>query len=285
MTRTRLAALLLAVLALAGAACGGSDDKDAASTTTTSTTASSDSGASTSTTAASAGVLEILVTNDDGYASNGIDAVVEALRAEPETHVTVVAPYENESGTGDKTTPGTLVTHEVKTASGYDAIGVEGFPADTVIEAIDVLGLKPDLVVSGTNEGQNIGPFTTISGTVGAAKQAVRKGIPAFASSTGMVKDHPFDHAVAAKVVVDWVREHRAALLDGTALVEIRNLNVPTCVTGTLRGVVEVPLATDFKGRDASIQDCTSTKPEADLVDDVDAFAHGFAPITLAPAS
>jgi len=196
-----------------------------------------------------------------------------------------VAPYENKSGTGDKTTAGTLVTHEVKTASGYDAIGVEGFPADTVIEAIDVLHLKPNLVVSGTNEGQNIGPFTTISGTVGAAKQAVRKGIPAFATSTGSVKDHPFDHAVAAKIVVDWVREHRAALLDGTAPVEIRNLNVPTCATGKLRGVVEVPLATDFKGRDASVIDCTSTKPESDLVDDVDAFANGFAAITLAPAS
>jgi 5'-nucleotidase len=229
-------------------------------------------------------VLEVLVTNDDGYASNGIDAVVEALRAEPDTHVTVVAPYTNQSGTGSKTTPGTLVTHEVKTLSGYDAIGVEGYPADTVIVALGPLGLKPDLVVSGTNEGQNIGPFTEISGTVGAAKEAVREGVPAFASSTGLVKDHELDHAVAAKLVVQWVRDHRAALLAGTAPVEIRNLNVPTCVTGKLRGVVDVPLATDFKGRDASIMDCTSTKPEAALTDDVDAFANGFAPITLAPA-
>jgi 5'-nucleotidase len=280
MNRTRAAALLLAVLALLGAACGGSDDKEAATTTTSTTEAST-----TTTAKADAKVLEILVTNDDGYSAKGIDAVVEALRAEPDTHVTVVAPYDNQSGQGDKTTPGTLVTHEVKTISGYDAIGVEGHPADTVIEAIDVMHLKPNLVVSGTNEGQNIGPFTTISGTVGAAKQAVRKGIPAFATSTGLVKDHDLDHDVAAKIVVDWVREHRAALLDGSAPVEIRNLNVPTCVTGTLRGVVEVPLATDFKGRDASIQDCTSTKPESDLVDDVDAFANGFAPITLAPAS
>jgi 5'-nucleotidase len=276
--RTRLAALLLAVLALVAVSCGSDDDKDDAAPSTTTTTE-----ASTSTTAA-AKTLEILVTNDDGYSAKGIDAVVEALRAEPDTHVTVVAPYDNQSGQGDKTTPGTLVTHEVKTISGYDAIGVEGHPADTVIEAIDVLHLTPDLVVSGTNEGQNIGPFTEISGTVGAAKQAVRKGIPALASSTGLVKDHESDHAVAAKLVVDWVREHRDAILDGSAPVEIRNLNVPTCVTGELRGLVEAPLATDFKGRDASIQDCTSTKPESELVDDVDAFANGYAALTLAPA-
>jgi 5'-nucleotidase len=258
--RTRAAIVLLAALALVGTSCGTTDDDPAATPSTTA--------APTSTTSAtSAGdVLEILVTNDDGYASKGIDAVVEALRAEPGTHVTVVAPY------------------EVKTASGYDALGVEGFPADTVILALGELGLHPDLVVSGTNEGQNIGPFTEISGTVGAAKQAVRTGVPAFASSTGTVKDHPYDHAVAAKIVAEWVRDHRKALLAGTAPVEIRNLNVPTCATGKLRGIVEVPLATDFKGRNAAAIDCTSAKPRSELVDDVDAFANGFAAITLAPA-
>jgi 5'-nucleotidase len=276
MIRRAPVALFVALVLLAGC---GSDDKEAAPTTTAAAKTT------TTTAATSAETLEILVTNDDGYASEGIDAVVEALRAMPGTHVTVVAPFENKSGTGDKTTPGALVTHDVKTASGYDAIGVEGFPADTVIQAIDVLKLQPHLVVSGTNEGQNIGPFTEISGTVGAAKQAVLKGIPAFASSTGLVKDHDLDHDVAAKIVVDWVHEHRAALLERSAPVEIRNLNVPTCLTGKLRGVVEVPLATDFKGRDASIMDCTSTKPESALVDDVDAFANGFAPITLAPSS
>jgi 5'-nucleotidase len=273
--RTPIAALLLAALALVGASCGGSDSKDAAPATTS----------TTSTTAAAQEKLEVLVTNDDGYAAEGIDAVVEALRAEPDTHVTVVAPNDNKSGTGSKTTPGKLVTHEVKTISGYPAIGVEGFPADTVILALGEMGLKPDLVVSGTNAGQNVGPFTTISGTVGAAKQAVRLGVPAFASSTGLVKDHPLDHAVAAKLVVDWVRSHRKALLAGTAPVEIRNLNVPTCVTGKIRGVVEVPLATDFKGRDAFQTDCSSTKAESALVDDVDAFANGFAAITLAPST
>lgn len=277
-TRTRLAAVLLVVLALAGACSSDGKDTDAAPATTSTTTAPPAKDAKAD------GVLQVLVTNDDGYASEGIDAVVEALRAEPDTHVTVVAPFDNQSGQGDKTTPGSLVRHAVKTRSGYDAVAVEGHPADTVVVALDVLGLHPDLVVSGTNAGQNIGPFTEISGTVGAAKQAVRRGIPAFASSTGSVKDHELDHDVAATLVVRWVRDHRTELLAGTAPVEIHNLNVPTCTTGSLRGVVEVPLAPDFKGRDASLVDCGSTKPEGALIDDVDAFANGFAPLTLAPA-
>lgn len=272
----RFGAALLAVFALLAAGCGSDGNgADAAPSPTSSST--------TETTAKAAETLDILVTNDDGYAADGIDAVVEALRAEPDTNVTVVAPFDDQSGKGDKTTPGELVRHDVETKSGYPAVGVEGHPADTVNVALDVLGLKPDLVVSGTNKGQNIGPFTTISGTVGAAKMAVRRGIPAFAASTGFA-DAP-DFATTAELVVEWVRSHRAAILDGSAPVEIRNLNVPTCATGSLRGVVEdVPLASDFKGRDAMDVDCGSTKPESELVDDVDAFANGFAPITLAPA-
>jgi 5'-nucleotidase len=226
--------------------------------------------------------LKVLVTNDDGYGAAGIDAVVEALRARPATKVTVVAPFDNQSGQGDKVTPGVLVRHEVETVSGYPAIGVEGHPADTVNVALDDLHLTPDLVVSGTNEGQNTGPFTTVSGTVGAAKVAVRRGIPAFAASTGIAEEP--DYATTAGLVVAWVDEHRDAILAGRAPVEIRNLNVPTCTTGEVRGLAEVPLATDFKGRDFNAVDCTSTKPASALEDDVDAFANGFAALTLAPS-
>ena len=61
-----------------------------------------------------------------------------------------------------------------QTASGYEARAVEGFPADTIRVAFDELGLTPDLVVSGINEGQNLGPVVDLSGTVGAARAAVR---------------------------------------------------------------------------------------------------------------
>ena len=63
----------------------------------------------------------MLVTNDDGVAAPGIDALVEALRTVKNTKVVVVAPDANQSGTGGNTTPGTLPTAAATTASGYEA--------------------------------------------------------------------------------------------------------------------------------------------------------------------
>lgn len=267
--RHALATAVLPVLLLAG--CGDDEGEDAAPTTTTAAEGST-------TTASGDEVLDILVTNDDGYAAAGIDAVVEALRTMKGVTVTVVAPAENQSGTGDKTTPGAdLVVAEVKTASGYDATSVAGFPGDSVIVALDELGLDPDLVVSGTNIGQNIGPFSQLSGTVGAAKTAARRGIPGLAASTG-TGDQP-DFSESASHVVKWVEEHRAELLAGDVEPFVESINTPSCPDDD-RGVVEVPLATDFKDRDAFKVDCASTKPAADLVDDVDAFLNGFTSLT-----
>ncbi|MGZ4705832.1 MAG: 5'/3'-nucleotidase SurE, partial [Acidimicrobiales bacterium] len=101
--RSRIgAAVAVALLLLAG--CGSSATKS-------SSTTSGGSGAATETTVAR--TLRVLVTNDDGYAAAGIDAVVEALRALPDTEVTVVAPLTNQSGSGGKTTDGPLTVTDV----------------------------------------------------------------------------------------------------------------------------------------------------------------------------
>ena len=122
--------------------------------------------------------LTILVTNDDGVSAPGIDALVTALRKLPNVKVTVVAPLSNQSGTGDKTTEGgSPEAADTATASGTKARAVDGFPADSVLRALED-GVKPKLVVSGINQGQNLGPVVNASGTVGAAKTAVRNGIP-----------------------------------------------------------------------------------------------------------
>jgi 5'-nucleotidase len=236
---------------------------------------SGDRAARTTTTLAPA-KLAILVTNDDGYAAEGLDTVVEALRKLPNVDVTVVAPATDRSGTGGQTTPGTLTASEAATASGYPATAVEGFPADTIRYALsDVLREAPDLVVSGINEGPNLGPIAAVSGTVGAAKAAVREGIPALAASQGL--GDPIDYAAAADLAVDWVQARRRLLATGEAEKVVVNLNVPTCASGSVRGVKQVPLATQGTGLDAP-PNCASTT-EA-VTDDVLAFLAGFASAT-----
>lgn len=257
------AALLLA------SACSSSSDS------TTGTTAASD------TTEAANRTLRILVTNDDGVAAPGIDAVVEGLRTLPDVEVVVVAPAANQSATGGNTTPGELTAADATTASGYAAKAVNGFPADTIIWAIDQGGVteRPDLVISGINTGQNIGPLIDLSGTVGAARAAGSRGIPALAASQGLAEAPDWPSSVA--LVLAWVTEHRDALLarDSTTPAEVENLNVPTCTTGTLHDLVEVPVATDVAGRDLVNSDCTGTPPPP--VDDIGAFITGFPSLSV----
>jgi 5'-nucleotidase len=247
---------------------------------------SKDSGAKTSTTTAKAAAreLNILVSNDDGYSADGIDALVQALRALPDVQVTVSAPADNKSGTGSATTPGALTATQATTKSGYPATAVKGYPADSVNYALQhVVKQKPDVVLTGVNEGANLGPVTTLSGTVGAAKAGAAAGIPALASSAGGVS--PLDYAGGAKLVVDWVKAHRSQLLAHTATVGVVNLNIPTCSAGKLRGVEQEPLSPQ-PSITAAIEgsaDCTSTATS--FTGDVDAFRAGFATVTqLTPA-
>jgi 5'-nucleotidase len=267
-SRRWFVAVLIVLFALLLGSCGDDDDSGDAAITTTSTTQPAP--------------LTILVTNDDGYAAPGIDAVVEALREEPKISVVVVAPATNQSGQGENTTPGELEVKDVETISGFPAKSVAGHPADAVNVALGTLQIKPDLVVSGTNTGQNIGEFAKVSGTVGAAKTAARHGIPALAASTGQAPNP--DYAGSAKLVVDWVREHRAEIAARRSEATVESLNVPTCSAGKLRGLVRTTLATSTNDRPAAgEQDCLSTRPKSELVDDVDFFLNGFA--TLTPIS
>jgi 5'-nucleotidase len=215
--------------------------------------------------------MQVLVTNDDGYNAAGIDAVVEALRTVPGVEVTVVAPATNQSGTGDNTTPGGVTSFAAHTLSGYPAIAVNGFPADSVLHALHALGENPDLVVSGINFGQNIGPFVEVSGTVGAARTAARNGIPALAASQGL--GAPADWPSGAAHVLAWFDDFRLGRA-GPPVEAVANLNVPTCTVGTIRGVRVLPVAAAFDGRPFNPSDCTSTVTT--LADDVDGFIHGF---------
>jgi 5'-nucleotidase len=128
--------------------------------------------------------LNILVTNDDGIYADGLWAAVKELKKIGD--VTVVAPDRDQSGAGTSVTlrlP--LRLHKVDPKiQGVDTFRLEGTPADCVIMALKVAIKKEiDLIVSGINEGANLGNDVFISGTVGAAVVGYTYGIPSMAVS------------------------------------------------------------------------------------------------------
>lgn len=271
MFRRTIVATLCAAIALSS--CGSSDD-DASPATSVEPTS----------TTVAAEPLTILVTNDDGIGAPGIDALVTALQRLEAVELVVVAPAENQSGSSDKTTVGGAPHAAGETASGVAGTAVQGFPADTVAVALDELGVEPDLVVSGVNQGQNVGPLAVVSGTLGAARTALRRGIPAVASSAGIEPLAAYE--LGAELVVRWITEHRAEIAAGTLSAEaVVSFNVPGCHLGEPKPLVQVPLATampeganPFETADCGI---VLSGPPAD---DVAAMLGGHLAETLVPA-
>ena len=283
---------------LVGFASCSSDAPNAVDTSAAISVAATDAPATTTTaaaptTAAALTPLHILVTNDDGFDAPGIDAIVEYLRTIDNVEVSVVAPATNQSGTSDKTTPGDLVVADVKTLSGYPAKSVAGFPADSVLWAINGgLSVKPDLVVSGSNLGQNYGPLTVISGTVGAAATAARNGIPAIAISQGTAVAPAMPYFPASVTVLSgYLADTLASYRDGTARLLV-TINVPTCpLEATLFPTLVAPRALDANGRPLGAPATCDGPLTADPADDIDAFnaGHGVVsylnPTDLTPAA
>ena len=260
--------LLAAVLVSAG--CSGGDE--GATTTTAARPA-------TSTTAPPAKGIVVLVSNDDGVAAPGIDSLVNALEQRSDVaKVVVVAPAKNQSGAGDKTTTGAAAS-AATTTSGVEAVAVAGTPADSVTHGLDVVMADdpPDLVMTGVNAGQNLGPVLSLSGTVGAARTAARRGIPAVAISQGLSTQAELDYTPGTTAAMKWLDANIGSLKAGT----VTNINAPTCGKGAVRGTVEEPSATGGTASTADALrvdvDCTST---ATGTDDVSAFNAGFVVIS-----
>lgn len=126
--------------------------------------------------------LKILLCNDDGYLAPGIMALAEALAALPRTQVEVVAPEHNNSAKSNALTLNAPLYVHNSAHNGFRY--VNGTPADCVHVALTgLLDYRPDLVVSGINNGANMGDDTIYSGTVGAAMEGYLFGIPSLAFS------------------------------------------------------------------------------------------------------
>lgn len=220
--------------------------------------------------------LEVLVTNDDGIGAPGIDALVEGLRGVSGINLMVVAPAVNQSGSSDRVSPGPVDAAPGTTASGFGGTAVDGTPADSVLYALNELEAAPDLVISGINSGQNMGPIIELSGTVGAARIAARNGVPALATSQGLAVTPDFPTGVAATLA--WLEDFRLGLA-GEGEQTVANLNTPTCTDpAVVRGTIDTFVAVDLAGRSYTAQDCESTSTV--INDDVDAFNQGFISIT-----
>jgi len=123
--------------------------------------------------------MRILVSNDDGYFAPGLQALASALSEVGS--VTVVAPERDRSGASNSLTLDRPLSLR-KAASGFHY--VNGTPTDCVHLAVTgMLEELPDMVVSGINNGANMGDDTIYSGTVGAAMEGFLFGIPAIAFS------------------------------------------------------------------------------------------------------
>src|SRR5215831_1283159 len=166
---------------------------------------------------------KILVTNDDGHFSEGIESLAKALEVIGE--VWVVAPASEQSATAHSLT----LTRPLRARQIAERrYSVDGTPTDCVLLALTkILPERPDIVVSGINHGANLGDDVTYSGTVAGALEASIFKVPGIAVSLA-ARDGDFTPAAnfAADLTVKVLKE---GLPTGTIL----NVNVPA---GEIRG-------------------------------------------------
>lgn len=150
--------------------------------------------------------MHILIANDDGYLAPGIAALVQAMQGLGT--IDVIAPEQNASGTSNALTltrPLSVFEARGEHVKGFRV--VNGTPSDCVhIALTGLLERRPDLVLSGINNGANMGDDTLYSGTVAAAMEGFLFGVPAIAFSQGEKGWAHLDAAAAcARSIVEQV--------------------------------------------------------------------------------
>lgn len=127
--------------------------------------------------------MNVMITNDDGIDSPSLKALYRALHIAGH-EVCAIAPMTQQSGVGRAVTVfGPILTRSIIEYD-FKGTGVFGTPVDCVKLGIGhILPFKPDLVISGINQGPNAGPDIYYSGTVGAAAEAAQHKVPAMAVS------------------------------------------------------------------------------------------------------
>lgn len=170
--------------------------------------------------------MKILISNDDGYQAPGINALADVLSEEHDVYI--VAPDRNRSGASNS-----LTLDRPLTVRNYQAnrFYVNGTPTDCMHLALTgLLSIKPDILISGVNDGENLGSDVLYSGTVAAAVAARGMGLPSIAVSL-QGKTHFDTAAKLAKRIAEQVITH--PLPAGTIL----NVNVPDIPLSKIQGM------------------------------------------------
>jgi 5'-nucleotidase len=182
--------------------------------------------------------MRILLSNDDGYFSPGIEVLARTLAAVAD--VTVVAPERDRSGASNSLTLDRPLSLK-RAGNGY--YHVNGTPTDCVHLAVTgMLDELPDMVVSGINLGANMGDDTIYSGTVAAATEGFLLGIPSLAVSLCSKAGVHFE--TAARVALELVQMIQREDVSEPLLL---NVNVPDVPYSELRGTVATRLGKRHK--------------------------------------
>ena len=194
----------------------------------------------------------ILVTNDDGFESEGLEVLVESLK--PLARVIVVAPSSEKSACSHSLT----LAHPlrfIKLDEDFYKLD-DGTPSDCIYLALNVYfkDAKPDLVISGINKGSNMGEDITYSGTVGGAMEGVLQGVPSLAISqvcqNGCKDMSSHGYELAGKFIADFTKKifEKGFPLDERKLL---NINIPPLKPDKCKGVVVTKAGYRLYGNDS----------------------------------
>lgn len=168
--------------------------------------------------------MQIVVTNDDGIMAPGIRALTEALKDLGDIYL--IAPTEERSATGHGITiRDPIRTRRVKVEGTKEAWAVDGTPADCVKLALKEFAYEDcGLVISGINNGPNLGTDVLYSGTVSAAIEGALLGVPSMAVSLASFEFNDYSAAAEiAGILTRYLKDNRKTLPPNTIL----NVNIP----------------------------------------------------------
>lgn len=174
--------------------------------------------------------MRILLTNDDGFFAKGLQTLWRILAEDDSFELVAVAPESQKSATGHSITLSEPLFVTERSKDGRKGFGVRGNPADCVKLAIqgEIIS-RPDLVISGINNGPNLGTDVFYSGTVSAAMEGVLLGIPSLAVS--LANFEADDYEDAARFVRQFLKQR------SFTEVGLLNINIPALSAEAWSGI------------------------------------------------